>query len=149
MKEKIIMINIEDIVTEKYLDNKIDDEHFIQLLEYVDQSDKTEKLLRSNCLLNKKHALTTRDSYDREYERQKKAVIEYDDELKELQQKIKNAKEDKDYETVKLLKKKYDKLKMLRKSEYLKLKYANEHRKKMDKTVKQLGMSKYIRVRKY
>lgn len=29
------------------------------------------------------------------------------------------------------------------------LKYANEHRKKMDKTVKQLGMSKYVRNRKY
>ena len=142
-------MKIEDIILEKYLDDKIDETHFVQLLEYVDQPDKTDKILRSNCLLNKKHALTTRDSYDREYERQKKAVIEYDDELEEIQQKIRDAKNDKDYETVKLLKKKYEKLKMLRKSEYLKLKYANEHRKKMDKTVKQLGMSKYIRVRKY
>ena len=142
-------MKIEDIILEKYLDDKIDETHFVQLLEYVDQPDKTDKILRSNCLLNKKHALTTRDSYDREYERQKKAVIEYDDELEEIQQKIRDAKNDKDYETVKLLKKKYEKLKMLRKSEYLKLKYANEHRKKMDKTVKQLGMSKYVRNRKY
>ena len=142
-------MKIEDIILEKYLDDMIDETHFVQLLEYVDQPDKTDKILRSNCLLNKKHALTTRDSYDREYERQKKAVIEYDDELEEIQQKIRDAKNDKDYETVKLLKKKYEKLKMLRKSEYLKLKYAGEHRKKTDKVVKQLGMSKYVRNRKY